>query len=322
MYNKELVIGNVKLNSNLVLAPMAGITDRAFRIICEKFNPGLVYTEMISAKGLFYNDDKTNQLLNMSDEKRPIAVQIFGSDVESMKYAAKYVSKYADIIDINMGCPAPKVVKNGDGSKLLLDLPKATEIIDAVVKNSSVPVTVKFRKGWDDDHIVATDIAKIAEEHGVSAITIHGRTRSEFYSGNADWEIIKKVKESVNIPVIGNGDVKSTDDVKKMFELTGVDGIMIGRSALGNPWIFEKIRLELLDQKFDISNRDKLNLILEQLNYEIIDKGERVAINEMRKHISWYIKNTKDASKIRDKINQIADRKELETTLTEYFMTI
>ncbi len=322
MYNKELVIGNVKLNSNLVLAPMAGITDRAFRIICEKFNPGLVYTEMISAKGLFYNDDKTNQLLNMSDEKRPIAVQIFGSDVESMKYAAKYVSKYADIIDINMGCPAPKVVKNGDGSKLLLDLPKATEIIDAVVKNSSVPVTVKFRKGWDDDHIVATDIAKIAEEHGVSAITIHGRTRSEFYSGNADWEIIKKVKESVNIPVIGNGDVKSTDDVKKMFELTGVDGIMIGRSALGNPWIFEKIRLELLGQKFDISNKDKLNLILEQLNYEIIDKGERVAINEMRKHISWYIKNTKDASKIRDKINQIADRKELETTLTEYFMTI
>lgn len=322
MYNKELVIGNVKLNSNLVLAPMAGITDRAFRIICEKFNPGLVYTEMISAKGLFYNDDKTNQLLNMSDEKRPIAVQIFGSDVESMKYAAKYVSKYADIIDINMGCPAPKVVKNGDGSKLLLDLPKATEIIDAVVKNSSVPVTVKFRKGWDDDHIVATDIAKIAEEHGVSAITIHGRTRSEFYSGNADWEIIKKVKESVNIPVIGNGDVKSTDDVKKMFELTGVDGIMIGRSALGNPWIFEKIRLELLDQKFDISNRDKLNLILEQLNYEIIDKGERVAINEMRKHISWYIKNTKDASKIRDKINQIADRKELENTLTEYFMNI
>ena len=322
MYNKELVIGNVKLNSNLVLAPMAGITDRAFRIICEKFNPGLVYTEMISAKGLFYNDDKTNQLLNMSDEKRPIAVQIFGSDVESMKYAAKYVSKYADIIDINMGCPAPKVVKNGDGSKLLLDLPKATEIIDAVVKNSSVPVTVKFRKGWDDDHIVATDIAKIAEEHGVSAITIHGRTRSEFYSGNADWEIIKKVKESVNIPVIGNGDVKSTDDVKEMFELTGVDGIMIGRSALGNPWIFEKIRLELLGQKFDISNKDKLNLILEQLNYEIIDKGERVAINEMRKHISWYIKNTKDASKIRDKINQIADRKELETTLTEYFMTI
>ena len=322
MYNKELVIGNVKLNSNLVLAPMAGITDRAFRIICEKFNPGLVYTEMISAKGLFYNDDKTNQLLNMSDEKRPIAVQIFGSDVESMKYAAKYVSKYADIIDINMGCPAPKVVKNGDGSKLLLDLPKATEIIDAVVKNSSVPVTVKFRKGWDDNHIVATDIAKIAEEHGVSAITIHGRTRSEFYSGNADWEIIKKVKESVNIPVIGNGDVKSTDDVKKMFELTGVDGIMIGRSALGNPWIFEKIRLELLGQKFDISNKDKLNLILEQLNYEIIDKGERVAINEMRKHISWYIKNTKDASKIRDKINQIVDRKELETTLTEYFMTI
>ena len=200
MYIKKIKIGNVELNNNLLLAPMAGITDRAFRIICEKFDPGLVCTEMISAKGLYYNDSKTKQLLNMKDEKHPIAVQIFGSDVQSMGYAAEYISKYADIIDINMGCPAPKVVKNGDGSKLLLDLDKAKSIIEEVVRKSNVPVTVKFRKGWDNNNIVAVEMAKIAEQAGASAITIHGRTRSEFYSGVADWEIIKKVKESVKIP--------------------------------------------------------------------------------------------------------------------------
>lgn len=319
MYIKKLKIGNVELNNNLLLAPMAGITDRAFRIICEKYNPGLVCTEMISAKGLFHNDTKTKQLLNMQDEKRPIAVQIFGSDVESMGYAAEYVSKYADIVDINMGCPAPKVVKNGDGSKLLLDIEKAKQIIKEVVKKSSVPVTVKFRKGWDNDNIVATKIAKAAEEAGASAIIIHGRTRSEFYSGVADWDIIKEVKQSVNIPVIGNGDVKNAQDAKKMFDKTNVDGIMIGRGALGNPWIFEQIVSELNNKEFSISNEQKLRLILEHLNIEINDKTERVAIMEMRKHISWYIKNTKDASKIRDSINQITDKDKLVQTLTEYF---
>lgn len=235
-----------------------------------------------------------------------------------MEYAAEYVSKYADIIDINMGCPAPKVVKNGDGSKLLLDLDKAEKIIQAVVKKATVPVTVKFRKGWDNDNIVAVQMAKIAEKAGASAITIHGRTRSEFYSGKADWEIIKEVKSSVNIPVIGNGDVKNSEDAKEMFETTGVDAIMIGRGALGNPWIFEQINSELNDMEFSISNKEKLNLILEHLELEIKDKTERVAIMEMRKHIGWYIKNTKDASKIRDKINQITDKQELTDTLVEY----
>ena len=322
MFIKELNIGNVKLNNNIMLAPMAGITDRAFRIICEKFNPGLVCTEMISAKGLFYNDEKTKQLLNMNNEKRPIAVQIFGSDIESLKYAAKYVSEYGDIIDINMGCPAPKVVKNGDGSKLLLDLPKAGQIIKEVVKSVSVPVTVKFRKGWDNDNIVAIEMAKIAQEAGASAITIHGRTRSEFYSGNADWDIIKKVKENVKIPVIGNGDVKNYKDAKKMFETTCVDGIMIGRAALGNPWIFEELILNMQNKEFSISNSEKLNLILEHLNLTIEDKGERVAIMEMRKHISWYIKNTKDASKIREHVNKITDKNELVKILFEYFNMI
>ena len=322
MYIKKIKIGNVELNNNLLLAPMAGITDRAFRIICEKFDPGLVCTEMISAKGLYYNDSKTKQLLNMKDEKHPIAVQIFGSDVQSMGYAAEYISKYADIIDINMGCPAPKVVKNGDGSKLLLDLDKAKSIIEEVVRKSNVPVTVKFRKGWDNNNIVAVEMAKIAEQAGASAITIHGRTRSEFYSGVADWEIIKKVKESVKIPVIGNVDIKNASDAKKIFDQTCVDGIMIGRGTLGNPWIFEQIKSELNNEVFNISNSEKLSLILEQLNLEIEDKTEKVAIMEMRKHISWYIKNTKDASKIRDKINQITDKKELINTLTEYFNAI
>ena len=322
MYIKKIKIGNVELNNNLLLAPMAGITDRAFRIICEKFGPGLVCTEMISAKGLYYDDSKTKQLLNMKDEKHPIAVQIFGSDIQSMGYAAKYISKYADIIDINMGCPAPKVVKNGDGSKLLLDLDKAKSIIEEVVRKSNVPVTVKFRKGWDNNNIVAVEMAKIAEQAGASAITIHGRTRSEFYSGVADWEIIKKVKESVKIPVIGNGDIKNASDAKKIFDQTGVDGIMIGRGTLGNPWIFEQIKSELNNEVFNISNSEKLSLILEQLNLEIEDKTEKVAMMEMRKHISWYIKNTKDASKIRDKINQITDKKELINTLTEYFNVI
>ncbi len=322
MYIKKIKIGNVELNNNLLLAPMAGITDRAFRIICEKFGPGLVCTEMISAKGLYYDDSKTKQLLNMKDEKHPIAVQIFGSDIQSMGYAAEYISKYADIIDINMGCPAPKVVKNGDGSKLLLDLDKAKLIIEEVVRKSNVPVTVKFRKGWDNNNIVAVEMAKIAEQAGASAITIHGRTRSEFYSGVADWEIIKKVKESVKIPVIGNGDIKNASDAKKIFDQTGVDGIMIGRGTLGNPWIFEQIKSELNNEVFNISNSEKLSLILEQLNLEIEDKTEKVAIMEMRKHISWYIKNTKDASKIRDKINQITDKRELINTLTEYFNVI
>ena len=196
MYLRKLKIGNVELSNNLILAPMAGVTDLPFRIIAEKFNPGLVCTEMVSSKALFYGDEKTKQLLKTEGEKRPISMQIFGSDPESMAFAAKYVSELADIIDINMGCPAPKVVKNGDGSKLLLDLKKAEEIIKAVVQNSKVPVTLKFRKGWDDENIVACELAKIAEKNGISAIIIHGRTRTQFYGGKADLEIIKKVKES------------------------------------------------------------------------------------------------------------------------------
>lgn len=316
-YVKKLKIGNVELENNIFLAPMAGITDRAFRTVCEEFGPGLVCTEMVSGKGLFYDDKKTDLLLNMDGEKRPIAAQIFGNDVESMRFAAKYVSKIADIVDINMGCPAPKVVKNGDGSKLLLNLPLVEEIVREVVKASEVPVTVKIRKGWDSNSVVAVEAAKIIEKAGASAITIHGRTRAEFYSGNADWDIIKQVKQSVNIPVIGNGDIKSKEDAKRIFEMTGVDGIMIGRGALGNPWIFREIING--EDSNDIPNEEKLRVILKHIDLEIQEKGELTGIREMRKHIGWYIKNGKDASKFRAKANTIENRQELEACLREYF---
>ena len=321
MYLHELKIGNVKLKNNILLAPMAGITDLPFRVICEKFEPGLVCTEMVSSKAIFYGDEKTKKLMNLNGEKRPVSIQIFGSDVEAMGYGAKYVSEISDIVDINMGCPAPKVVKNGDGSKLLMDLEKAKEIMETVVKNSKVPVTLKFRKGWDSEHIVATDIAKIAEEAGISAITIHGRTRAEYYSGTADLEIIKKVKESVNIPVIGNGDVVDEESAKEMFEKTGVDGIMIGRASMGNPWIFKKIKyyLETGEKLPEITSDEKLKIIKEHLNLLVNEKGEDVAIKEFRKHLAAYSKNLPNSSNFRVRVNAIDNKKELENSIDEYF---
>ena len=320
---KKLKIGDVELQNNIILAPMAGLTDLPFRLICEKYNPGLVVTEMVSSKALFYNDSKTKELLKMDGEKRPVSAQIFGSDVESMAYAAKYVSKIADIVDINMGCPAPKVVKNGDGSRLLLDLDKVYEIVKAVVDNSSVPVTVKIRKGWDNEHIVAVDAAKAIESAGASAIAIHGRTRSEYYTGVADWDIIKRVKESVNIPVIGNGDIKSPEDAKRIFEQTNCDGIMIGRATLGKPWILEQIRTYLEDGTIrKIPNTEILETILNHINLEVKEKGEYTGVREMRKHICYYLKGLPGASLVRDKINHLDSKEEVEKELMDYFHII
>ncbi len=321
MYLKKLKIGNVELNNNLILAPMAGITDLPFRIITEKFQPGLVCTEMVSAKALFYGDDKTKQLLKSDGEIVPISMQIFGSDPETMGFAAKYVSQFADIVDINMGCPAPKVVKNGDGSKLLLNLEKAQEIIKSVVKFSTKPVTVKFRKGWNDEKIVACELAKIAEECGVSAITIHGRTREQYYTGKADLDIIKKVKESVKIPVIGNGDIVDEESAIKMFEYTGVDGIMIGRGTIGNPWIFEQIKY-FLENNQKISRptkEEKFQLIKQHIELAVKEKGEKIGINEMRKNISAYTKNMADSSNFRNEINHITNYEELINRIEEFF---
>lgn len=324
MFLHELKIGNVKLKNNLILAPMAGVTNLPFRVVCKDCGAGMVCTEMASSRAMFHNDQKTKRLFNTQGEERPISFQVFGSDEETLAYAAKYMSNFADIIDINMGCPAPKVVKNGDGSKLLLDLPKAKSIIETVVKNATVPVTVKFRKGWDKENMVATDIAQIAEEAGASAVTIHGRTRSEFYTGKADWDIIKKVKESVKIPVIGNGDIVDEESALHMFEQTGVDGIMIGRGSLGNPWIFRNIEYYLkTGKKLDPPTiEERLNVMKKQINLAIEEKGENVAIKELRKHISWYTKNLKNSSAFRDKINKIENEKELKLVIDEYFESL
>ena len=321
MYLKQLNIGNVKLENNILLAPMAGISDLPFRLICKKFGPGLVETEMVSSKALFYNDDKTKLLLNTKNEKRPISMQIFGSDEESLGFAAKYVSELANIIDINMGCPAPKVTKNGDGSSLLLDLEKASKCIDAVVKNSSVPVTLKIRLGWTKDQLVATDIAKIAEEKGVKAIIVHGRTRSEYYSGKADLEEIKKVKEAVSIPVIGNGDIVDEESALNMFEQTGVDGIMIGRGAIGNPWIFERVKYYLENGKKmpKVPLKEKFDMIKEHFLLEIQEKGEYTGIREFRKHMAYYTKGLPDSSEFRCKINSLESEGEILDALNNYY---
>ena len=310
-------IGNVEIKNNVFLAPMAGITDLAYRSICKEFGAGLVYTEMISAKGIYYNDEKTKLLTQIDEKERPVAIQIFGSDADIMANVAKRMSEKADIIDINMGCPAPKVIKNDDGSKLMLNPVLIDEITYKVVKSSTVPVTVKIRKGWNDENVNAVEIAKILEKNGVSAVAVHGRTREQFYSGIADWDIIKKVKESVNIPVIGNGDIIDIDSANKMIEYTGCDAIMVGRAALGKPWIFKEI---IEQNKIDMKQEELYKII--KKHYDLLSelKGEYIAVREMRKHISWYIKGLPLATQIRNQINMLESKDEVLELLYMYLV--
>ena len=308
----KIKIGNVEINNNVFLAPMAGITDVPYRSICKEFGAGLTYSEMISAKGMHYNDEKTKLLMKKAENETPFAVQIFGSDADILAKVAEEISDSADIIDMNMGCPAPKVVKNGDGSKLMLSPDLIDEITKKVVEKAKVPVTIKIRKGWDKEHVNAVQIAKIAEKNGISAITVHGRTREEFYSGKADWDIIKEIKDSISIPVIGNGDITGIEAANEIFEKTNCDAIMIGRASLGNPWIFEEI---ISGQKVNKTCEDVKKMIEKHLEMLIKEKGEYTAIREMRKHIAWYIKGFANAAEIRKRVNEIDELEELKNMI-------
>ena len=292
--------GKVKL----FLAPLAGITDKSFRRLCHECGAALVYTEMVSAKALWYGDKKTKKLLETCPEEGPVAFQIFGSDPETMAFAAQALDERENtILDVNMGCPVPKVVKNGDGSALMKDPDKAGRIIEAMCKVTKKPVTAKIRSGWDADSINAEEIARVLESAGASMVCVHGRTRDQYYSGKADWNVITKVKSAVKIPVIGNGDVFSYADAMRMREQTGCDHVMVGRGALGNPWIFGEA-----DQSAGVSSvsaQTKADMFLKHARLTTEDKGEHVAILEMRKHAGWYFKGLSGSAKLRAQINKI-----------------
>lgn len=317
-----MLIGNIKLDNNVFLAPMAGVTDLTYRIICREMGAGLVFSEMVSSKGMYYKDEKTNELTTIDPKERPVALQIFGSDPNIM---ANVVENYLnprndiDIIDINMGCPAPKVVKNGDGSAIMKDPKLARNILKEIIKVSNKPVTLKIRMGWDKDSINGLEIAKIADEEGVAALTVHGRTRDMFYSGEADWEFIGKVKECISIPVIGNGDVFEPSDGIRLLEQTKCDAIAIGRGCMGNPWIFKRIQ-NLIDGNEDIvpTSLEVLSLAIRHLDMICKIKGESVGVREMRKHIAWYIKGLKGSNEVKNKINTIVTQEEMKRTLLNY----
>ena len=314
-------IGNVELKNKVFLSPMAGVTDLPFRLICKEQNCGMLYTEMINGKALCYDDENTKKMLKIEDEEHPVAVQIFGSDPEFMGRAAEIMNAYPnEILDINMGCPAPKVVKNGDGSALMRNPKLAEEVLKSVVKNSTKPVTLKIRKGWDDNSVNAVEMAKIAEASGISALAIHGRTREQFYSGKADWDIIAEIKQAINIPVIGNGDVFEVEDAVNMLEKTKCDAIMIGRGAQGNPWIFNRINHYMKTGEIlpEPTLEEKITTAIRHMNLAVAEHGDYVAVREMRKHIGWYLKGLKNSAKYRDQINKITDYKEVIAMLEEY----
>lgn len=316
-------IGNISIKNKVVLAPMAGISNSAYRKIVKEMGCGLVYAEMVSDKAITYGSKKTIDMLYMTAAERPIAQQIFGYDVESFVQAAKYIYEHMkpDIIDINMGCPVPKIaLRSQAGSALLKNPEKVYEIVSNVVKSVPVPVTVKIRSGWDNNSINAVEVAKVCEKAGASAIAVHGRTRSQGYSGNVDLDIIKQVKENVDIPVIGNGDIKSCYDAKKMLDYTKCDAVMIGRAALGNPWIFKEC-VQYLESGIIpslVSKTEKIEMIKKHVNYLLEQKPEKVVVLEMRSHVSWYLKGIPGGAEIKRKLSSIKTIEELNNLLDNF----
>lgn len=315
------MIEKILKENPLVLAPMAGVTDRTYRKIVREHKCGLLYTEMVSTKGLIYGGDKTAELMDITENQHPVSVQIFGNKPEEFGRVVDFVQKKgADIIDVNMGCPAPKIVKNNEGAALLKDIEFARQILREVRKNSSVPVTVKIRKGWDESNIVAVEYAQMAQAEGISAIAVHGRTREQFYSGRADWDIIKQVKERVQIPVIGNGDVFTPQKAKEMLEYTKCDGVMIGRGAMGNPWLFSRSYNLIVNNHLDPepTNNERIDKALYHLLEHVKYKGEYLGIRQMRKHIAWYLKGLPQAANVRNEVNTLGSLKEVSDALEEY----
>lgn len=316
----KLKIGNVELENNLILAPMAGVTDQSFRLLCREQGCGLLYTEMVSAKAILYKNRNTKELLEVREGERPIAVQLFGSDPDIVGAMAHQIEDGPyDIIDINMGCPVPKIVNNGEGSALMKNPKLVEQILTSMVKKVKKPVTVKFRKGFHDGCINAVEIAKIAESCGVSAVAVHGRTREQFYSGKADWDIIRQVKEAVRIPVIGNGDIFKPEDAKRMLDETGCDGLMMARGVRGNPWLFSRTN-HYLDTGELLPEPDAAEVartILRHAKLQVELKGEYIGMKEMRKHIAWYTCGLPHSAAIRRECNMLETMEELERLMAE-----
>lgn len=321
MQMKKLKIGNVTLENNLILGPMAGVTDLPFRLLCKEQGAGLLCMEMVSAKGIYYNNKNTEQLLSVDKAEHPVSLQLFGSDPKIMGEMTRRIEdRPFDIIDLNMGCPVPKVFNNGDGSALMKDPKLAGEVIRAMVQATEKPVTVKIRKGIDEAHVNAVEIAKIAEDAGAAAVAVHGRTREQYYSGKADWDIIRQVKEAVTIPVIGNGDLLCAEDVIRMGEQTGCDGFMIARGAQGNPWIFHQI-LHYFETGTHEEKPDKralAHMVLRHAKMQIAFKGEYTGIRELRKHAAWYTSGYKNGANLRRAMNEVTTYEQLEALFLEF----
>ena len=317
---RTLQIGNVTLENNLILAPMAGVSDLPFRLLCREQGAGLVCMEMVSAKAILYKNRNTEELLTIDSKEHPVSLQLFGSDPDIISEIAKQIEERPfDILDLNMGCPVPKVVNNGDGSALMKNPRLAGEIIEKTARAIKKPLTVKIRKGFDDAHVNAVELAHIAQESGAAAVAVHGRTREQYYAGHADWDIIRQVKEAVSIPVIGNGDIRTPEDVAAMAEQTGCDGYMIARGAEGNPWIFRQI-LHYFDTGEHLARPDfseVTEMLLRHAKMQIDCKGDYMGIREIRKHAAWYTAGYRNSSKLRGRINEVENYEQLEALFRE-----